>query len=129
MNVAPRPAILVVEDQYDVRRLVADTLRREGYLVEEAADGAEALPSLDPGRPVHRPGLIVLDLSLPEVDGLTVLHHVATLGPPPPVIAMSADRDLLAAARAAGVQATLSKPFGMGELLDLVEQLASGLMP
>ena len=117
-------SILVVEDQDAIRKLVTDTLRREGYPVEEAADGAEALRHLDGGQPDHLPRLIVLDLSLPLVDGLAVLRHVATLECPPPVIAMSADQNLLAAARAVGIQATLSKPFGMGELLDFVEQLA-----
>jgi CheY-like chemotaxis protein len=122
MRRAGAPPILVVEDQDAIRKLVTDALSREGYRVDEAVDGADAIRRLDPLQPSPLPQLIILDMSLPEVDGLGVLGHLARLPAAPPVIAMSATAELLAAARAAGARATLSKPFGMGELLDFVEQ-------
>jgi CheY-like chemotaxis protein len=122
MRRAGAPLVLVVEDQDAIRKLVTDALSREGYRVDEAVDGADAIRRLDPLQPGPLPQLIILDMSLPEVDGLGVLRHLARLAAAPPVIAMSATAELLAAARAAGARATLSKPFGMGELLDFVEQ-------
>lgn len=60
--------ILVVDDESAVRRLVSSYLEREGYQVSEAADGVEALKKAR----VEHPDLIVLDLMLPEIDGLEI---------------------------------------------------------
>src|SRR5262245_58530113 len=66
-------SILVVEDDPLVRDLVASCLSMAGYAVEEAQDGAEAIHALDQHRrPVDPLGLVLLDMMLPEVDGLEV---------------------------------------------------------
>ncbi len=67
------PTILIVDDEDDIRELIAVNLRREGdYKLLEAADGLEALRQAKSGRP----DLIVLDLMLPEMDGLTVYRNL-----------------------------------------------------
>jgi DNA-binding response OmpR family regulator len=64
--------ILLVEDDPDLLDLTAYALRREGFLVVEASDAAQALQRLK----VDRPDLVVLDLGLPRTDGLTVLQRI-----------------------------------------------------
>jgi CheY-like chemotaxis protein len=113
--------VLVVEDEPPLRELMADVLRDEGYAVEEAEDGAEAIRLLGQ----HRPGtsavcVVLLDMMLPEVDGIGVLRHLAAHGTYIPVVAMSASRERLAEAMAAGARTTVPKPFDLDQLLAVV---------
>ena len=116
-------SILVVEDDPAVRDLVAACLDMEGYTVEEAQDGAEAIDALNQQRrPLDPLQLVLLDMMLPDVDGLEVLRHWAVAGAPVPVVAMSANSQLLSAAMAAGAQAALAKPFDIQQLVAVVER-------
>ncbi len=81
-----RPDVLVVDDEPQVRHIVATYLEREGFAVRTAADGKEALAEVAK----KRPDLMVLDLMLPEVDGLTVLRRLRDSGDQVPVIVLSA---------------------------------------
>jgi DNA-binding response OmpR family regulator len=65
-------SILVVDDEETIREVVCRYLEREGYRVREAADGYEALDSIQ----ANPPDLIVLDLMLPGIDGLTITQHL-----------------------------------------------------
>jgi len=85
-TMAARPDILVVDDEPQVRHVVASYLEGEGFAVRTAADGTEALAELAR----KRPDLIVLDLMLPGVDGLTVLRRLRDSGDSVPVIVLSA---------------------------------------
>jgi DNA-binding response OmpR family regulator len=110
--------VLLVEDEPAVRELVADFLREEGYEVEEARDGADAIHRLD----VHQRRAdhlcaVLLDMMLPRVDGIGVLRHMATAGADVPVVAMSASREHLTAALAAGACSAVPKPFDLDRLL------------
>jgi DNA-binding response OmpR family regulator len=81
-----RPDVLVVDDEPQVRQIVASYLEAEGFDVRTAADGHEALAELAR----KRPDLVVLDLMLPGVDGLTVLRRLREAGDQVPVIVLSA---------------------------------------
>jgi c-di-GMP phosphodiesterase len=70
-----RHTILVVDDQQDERDAMADLLRRHHHVVETAANGLEALDRLHDGGPL--PALVLLDLSMPLMDGWEFLSHVA----------------------------------------------------
>jgi CheY-like chemotaxis protein len=110
--------VLVVEDEPAVRQLVTDFLRDEGYEVEEARDGAEAIHRLDSHqRRADHLCAVLLDMMLPRVDGVGVLRHLATVGAQVPVVAMSASREHLSAALAAGAQSAVPKPFDLDRLL------------
>ncbi len=110
--------VLVVEDEPAVREMVADFLRDEGYEVEEARDGAEAIHRLDTHRRrADHLCAVLLDMMLPRVDGVGVLRHLATVGAGVPVVAMSASREHLAAALAAGARIAVPKPFDLDRLL------------
>lgn len=78
--------ILIVDDEPQVRNIVATYLEREGYSVRTAADGREAIEALQS----RRPDAVVLDLMLPEVGGLTILRRLREEGDPVPVIVLSA---------------------------------------
>jgi len=69
------PRVLVCDDDDDIRRLVCTLLERTGATVHEAADGREAL------REFHswRPELVILDVSMPELDGWAVLERIRDL--------------------------------------------------
>jgi CheY-like chemotaxis protein len=110
--------IVVVEDTSHIRNAIVELLRDEGYLVAEAGDGAAALALLaDQSAAGGRVSLIVLDMMLPGVTGNGVLRQMQTRWPNIPVLAMSASDPALEAARAAGVQTVLPKPFHLEDLL------------
>lgn len=67
-----RGCILVVDDSPEFLQLVSSLFRREGFLVTEAADGTTALAAVDD----HRPDLVVLDLTLPDLDGMEVCRRI-----------------------------------------------------
>lgn len=118
-----RGTILVVDDNADVREMMIAVLDEEGYPVEVAADGAEAVALLE--RYVPPPPhlcLVLLDMMLPQVDGMSVLRYLATLDAYVPVVAMSASMRHLAMAREAGAQGTLPKPFDIDQLLTIVRR-------
>lgn len=116
-------SILVADDDEDIRDLVAFKLRAAGYRTLTVPDGASALEVAAK----HRPGLIVLDVSMPGVDGLTVCHriHASAETADIPVLILSAraapyDVDL---GFAIGADDYLTKPFSPNELLRRVHSL------
>lgn len=115
--------ILVVEDDPGIRAFIVEALEDEGYTVAVAVDGAQAIQLLEHHcpPPTHF-CLVLLDMMLPRVDGCGVLHRLAQLNSPVPVIATSASSAALAAATDARVQATLPKPFDLSRLLAVVKR-------
>ncbi|MGF1597636.1 MAG: response regulator transcription factor [Acidimicrobiales bacterium] len=86
MNDAARPDVLIVDDERQVREVVATYLERAGFDVRAAADGRGALAEIAR----KRPDVLVLDLMLPGVDGLEVLRRLRDGGDEVPVIVLSA---------------------------------------
>jgi len=113
---------LVVEDDAPVRELVAETLWTEGYSILAARDGHQAIELLDEViLPAGAPCVVVLDMMMPRVSGVGVLDHLKERGCKLPVVAMSASPMHLAAAQAAGTNATLAKPFDLDQLVAMVD--------
>jgi two-component system response regulator MprA len=114
-------AILVVDDDAPIRRMLDRTLSSEGYAVESAADGGEALAAVERSTP----DLIVLDVGLPGIDGLSVSKRLRAKGLAVPVLLLTA-RDAVAdrvAGLDAGADDYLVKPFATEELLARVRAL------
>lgn len=111
MNLA---RILVVEDEPALRRFLVPTLTSQGYQVVTAATAAEGLAMARS----HNPDLILLDLGLPDLDGMDVLRELRTWCRKPVVIlsARSQERDKVRALDC-GADDYLAKPFGAAELL------------
>ncbi len=114
-------AILVVDDDAPIRRMLDRTLTAEGYAVETAADGGEALAAVERSTP----DLVVLDVGMPGVDGLAVSRRLRAKGLAVPVLFLTA-RDAVAdrvAGLDAGADDYLVKPFATEELLARVRAL------
>jgi two-component system, OmpR family, phosphate regulon response regulator PhoB len=118
---------MVVEDELAVRDLIVELLHDEGHEVVEVADGRAALQVLERyATPQHEICLILLDLMLPRMDGITVLRHLAEQCIYIPVVAMSASRAHLATAQEVGAEAVMPKPFDLDALLGIVERTCAG---
>jgi DNA-binding response OmpR family regulator len=117
---SPRRTILLVEDDPDIRRLLAIRLRHAGYDSIEAADGSEGLRCLHE----HRPALVILDIGLPGLDGWHVLQRIRDISDVPVMILTARG---LEAERVRGLQSGaddyLTKPFGQQELVARVGAL------
>jgi DNA-binding response OmpR family regulator len=112
--------ILVVDDDADIRGLVRELLERRGFAVTEAADGKQALQEMYAGRP----DLVVLDVSMPGLDGWTTLERIRELSDVP-VVMLTARSEELEKTRGlrAGADDYVTKPFGRQELLARIEGL------
>lgn len=78
--------ILVVDDEEGIRALYREELRDEGFIVQSAANGEEALAALDS----FGPDLIILDIKLPDMSGLTLMQHIRARFRDLPIILSSA---------------------------------------
>jgi CheY-like chemotaxis protein len=115
--------VLVVEDEPTIRTVVAEALREQGYTVDTAADGAEALARVRQ-RP---PRAVLLDLMLPAMDGRAFVEACRRdpTGRAVPIAVMSAVDGAASAARRLPVQGFLRKPFDLAHLLEI----AAALLP
>lgn len=108
------PLILVVEDDPQMRRFLRTTLTSNGYDYLEAATAQEGIKQTG----LHHPDLIILDLGLPDMDGLDVTRQLREWTNTPIVVLSARDReDDKIVALDAGADDYLTKPFGTGELL------------
>ncbi|HVL69348.1 MAG TPA: response regulator [Vicinamibacterales bacterium] len=115
--------ILVVEDNDDVRDMMAVSLQLEGHQVTTAANGREALAKLRAG---ERPCLILLDLMMPVMDGWEfrdALQQEPELRHVPVVVVSAATAELV---RKAPAEAYLPKPIDMEQLLEVVCEFCDG---
>lgn len=119
------PDVLVVDDDEIIRGMLAFLFESEGHTVEQAADGAEALDVLRR----RAPDCMVLDLMMPGIDGLAVLHHRQEegLAPDTRVIVLTAKSGTEDAVWCweAGADEFLTKPFDPERLLRLVRELSA----
>jgi response regulator NasT len=115
---APR-RVLVAEDEALIRLDLVEMLREEGYdVVGEASDGQEAVELAEK----HRPDLVILDVKMPVVDGITAAERIADARIAPVVILTAfSQRELVVRARDAGAMAYLVKPFTKADLLPAIE--------
>ena len=120
-SVSTPTTVLIVEDDPDLRRLIVRLLEHDGFAVRAAADGRQALESLDP-----MPDVIVADLMMPELDGEQFLIELRSQHPNarPAVVLVSASAIREEIAARLEVDASLSKPFDTTELRELVRALA-----
>lgn len=117
--------VLVVDDEGAVRRFAVRVLQREGYLVIEARDGAEALDLVRSGS--QSPDVVVSDIVMPRVNGVELMQALATSHPELPVILMSGYAT--AALSDLGIAAPcsiLTKPFPPDRLLEEVRRCIRG---
>jgi CheY-like chemotaxis protein len=121
--------ILIVDDEPEIRFLISELLRDEGYTVAQAANGREALIYLQTATPL--PCVILLDLMMPLMNGWEFLRvrQGNRVLQALPVVLISAYRELAEAAVGLGVQAALAKPFDQDRLLASVQQYCPSAPP
>jgi CheY-like chemotaxis protein len=116
--------ILVIEDNAITRQIVRLSLAAQGYEILEAEDGRAAIAKLTE----HHPDLIIQDLALPDIDGLTLAHTLHNLPgcQEIPIVAFSAFVERLEEARASQnvFRAFIPKPIEPSKLVGLVKRLA-----
>jgi len=113
--------VLVVEDEPDIRGLVAEALELDGYSVIQAANGQEAIDAL---KMLDPPDLILLDLMMPVKDGYD--FRIEQAREPRwrniPVVVMTADSNAIQRMRQVGGRDNLRKPVDLDDLLAIVER-------
>ena len=119
--------VLVVDDDDEIRELIAALLRSEGYDAVELADGLEALNYLAAaevfGTDVRTPDLVVADILMPTFSGLDLLAGMREneLGPPVMLVTGVTDEDVRREGRRLGATCVVSKPFDVPMFLDAVD--------
>jgi two-component system KDP operon response regulator KdpE len=111
---APALRVLVIDDEPPIRKLLRLGLSTQGYRVIEAPDGQSALDHMR-----EKPDLIILDLGLPDMQGLELLRTMRTRDERVPIVVLSSRADEVAKVQALdlGADDYVTKPFGMDELL------------
>lgn len=116
--------ILIVDDSSSLRTVVRMALQRAGYEVLEAADGQQGLEVLDATPKVH---LIVSDVNMPKMDGITFLtqvkQHARHRFAPVVMLTTEGQDEVKQRGRSAGARAWIVKPFNPPQLLDAVAKL------
>ena len=117
MTTEKKIRILVAEDETIIRLDLVEMLTEAGYeVVAQAENGAVAVDLAK----LHKPDLAILDVKMPEMDGITAAEQIITLAPVLMLTAFS-QRDLVERARDAGVMAYVVKPFSISDLIPTIE--------
>jgi DNA-binding response OmpR family regulator len=120
------PTILLVEDDFELRELLALVLRNDGFTVIEAEDGDDALEWLGlgalEGEPQRWPALIVTDVCLPFLSGLDLLEGLSSVTGSLPIVLITGakDADMHEKALALGALCVLEKPFLLSDFRSVV---------
>jgi DNA-binding NarL/FixJ family response regulator len=116
--------VIIADDVDDIRQMVRfwlDSIADEFEVVGEAADGIEAIAAAD----AHQPHAIILDLSMPKMDGLTAIAEIRRRSPSSKILVMSGFDSAVMSARAIqlGADAYVEKGTGFGELTSVLRRL------
>jgi two-component system chemotaxis response regulator CheY len=113
--------VLVVEDDPSIRSLVRDILMMEAYEVETAANGAEALSAI--GR--QEPGVMILDMRMPVIDGWGVASSLREQGRRVPTVVLTAAENARRWSEDIAADACIAKPFDIDELVAVVARVGA----
>jgi response regulator NasT len=110
--------VVVAEDEALIRMDVVETLREHGFeVVAEASDGIEAVELVK----THLPDLVVMDIKMPNMDGITAAKAISDLKIPVVLLTAFAQKELFEQAAEAGAMAYVVKPFNPSDLLPAIE--------
>ncbi|PID29803.1 MAG: response regulator [Candidatus Cloacimonadota bacterium] len=119
--------ILVIDDEEPIRMLIKAILEKAGYEVDLAKNGIIALEKINNNHYC----VIILDLLMPEKEGLETIREMLKMKPEIKIIAISGggsngDLDFLSIAKLFGAKSTLNKPFNKAKLLDTLQEVIKG---
>jgi two-component system KDP operon response regulator KdpE len=110
----PRATVLVIEDEPEIRRFLRSSLGTEGYRVVESEGGERGVTAAGS----QKPDLAIVDLGLPDIDGVEVIRRIRSWSPMPIIVLSARSREhAKIEALDAGANDYVTKPFGVGELL------------
>lgn len=117
---ASNQKILIVDDQFGIRILLNEIFQKAGYTTFQAANGAQALAVVKK----EKPGLVILDMKIPGMDGLEILKRIKKDHEEIKVIIMTAygELDMIQEAMDVGAVTYFSKPFDIDELMKTVQE-------
>jgi two-component system KDP operon response regulator KdpE len=114
MESLKQPVVVLIEDEPQIRRFLRITLAEHGFALIEASTGLEGIQRVD----AHHPGLILLDLGLPDIDGIEVARRLrAKTHTPIIILSARGEEQQKILALDAGADDYVTKPFSIGELL------------
>lgn len=111
-----QPSVVVIEDDQDIRALVAGIVGRHGFEVHSAETGDAGVAAVRE----HNPQLVILDFGLPDIDGIGVLASIREFSDTH-ILMLSARDDLASSMLAAGADDFLAKPFRPRDLRELLQ--------
>ncbi|MEY4437039.1 MAG: hypothetical protein RL100_503 [Actinomycetota bacterium] len=115
---AKKRTVIVAEDESLIRMDIVETLREHGFeVVAEAADGSEAVDLVNK----HRPDLLVMDIKMPNMDGITAAEKLIDSKTPIVLLTAFSQKELVDRASEAGAMAYVVKPFTPNDLLPAIE--------
>jgi CheY-like chemotaxis protein len=120
MTAEQQKRVLVVDDDAGIRKLLCAVLRGRGLNVDDAEDGQQALDLIEE----HAYGVIVLDLVMPVIDGITVAERLTRLAPRPVVLVISGAEHAIDTLDPATIHGIVRKPFDAEELANVVAACA-----
>ncbi|MBP2653214.1 MAG: response regulator receiver protein [Firmicutes bacterium] len=122
--ITTKPVVLVIDDQPGIRRLLMEVLSEEGYSVFEAANGYDGIQK---AKDTH-PGLILMDMKMPGMDGIETLRELRRLEMGEKVVMMTAygELDLVNEAKELGAVDYITKPFDIVSLCQLIQRNITG---
>jgi two-component system KDP operon response regulator KdpE len=122
----PSPRVLVIEDEAHMRRFLRTTLKHNGYDIVEAVDGVQALEEVA----YQPPHLILLDLGLPDIDGVELIGRIRVTSRAPLIVLSARDLEQTKIqALDVGANDYVTKPFSVGELLARIRAALRGRLP
>lgn len=116
--------VLVVDDQPGIRRLLSEVLTDHGYSVATATNGYDGIKKAEE----LNPGVILIDMKMPGMDGIEALRELKTLGMSNRAVVMTAygELDLVNEAKNIGAYAYITKPFDIVALCKMVQEILAG---
>lgn len=116
-----KPTILIVDDQKGVRRLLEELFKKENWEVSLASDGQEAIVKAKE----LNPDIILMDMKMPNMNGLEAAQHIIMNNPDQPIIIMTAygEMDVVKQVLEVGVKKCITKPFDIMVLRDMVKEM------
>ncbi len=113
-------SIVIIDDEPPIQKLIRVTLRAHGFMVSEASTGQDGIVKVS----TFRPDLVILDLGLPDLDGVDVLSRIRSWSQVPIIILTARDQEgEKIKALDAGADDYVTKPFSMGELMARIRAL------
>lgn len=114
--------VLVIDDTLGIRKFLKITLENYNYSVIESDEGLDGFEKFE----TEKPDIVILDLGLPDIDGLDVLRKIREINKETPVIILTvrSEESSVKSAYEIGANAYITKPFQIDQVIDILEEMS-----